>query len=334
MPALEFSGYETSKVLDDQHRLLINNDSGKIRSLDLETLQPSWEKKFDSVYDVRILHNPSKLIVLAKDQGKLMKFTLSVEGNILSQQEIANPSVRTWMKQTESLQISWSPSTAVSKERLAIYSSGSVFIYEYPWKTTPLKIDVNVAPNSSYEDVLTQEIQLEWPYLVVKHQGGALMQVQDFYTVYHAVTKKKVDILMDQNTSSDFTMEQGALVVNSSSITPGPGGTRSAPGNLIYGRYDLATGKSIYEKRAVFHNNETKWSTKYDHQQLLLLDSDTNTLAQFDQRGRGLSSVNIEKAWSYSGILWFYQQNFILTKRSEAGITLDRIPVNTDIIVT
>ncbi|WP_156826063.1 hypothetical protein [Paenibacillus terrigena] len=157
------------------------------------------------------------------------------------------------------------------------------------------------------------------------------MQVREFYSIYNAVTKKKVDILMDWNTSSDFTIEQGVLVVNNSSITPGPGGPLPAPGNLVYGRYDITTGKPIYEKRVVFHNNESFWRTKYDRQQLLLMDSDTSTMTQVDQKGNVLSSIEMEKVWTYSGFLGFYQQNFILTNRSKDGIILERIPVKTGI---
>jgi len=323
--------FRSSKAIDDKHRLLIDNLLGKMECIDLATFTQSWEKKFDFIYDIRILNNPSKIIVIAKDRGKVMKFTLSTEGKVLTQQEIVIPTVQTWMKQNKFFQMRWSPSTPGSTEKLTVYSEGPVLIYEYPWKKPLSKIDVNIPPNSSYESVLTGEFVLEWPYLVVKHEGGALVQVREFYSIYNAVTKKKVEILMDRNTSSDFTIEQGVLVVNSSSITPGPGGILPAPGNLVYGRYDMTTGKPIYEKRVVFHNNESFWRTKYDRQQLLLMDSDTSTMTQLDQKGNVLSSIEMEKVGSYSGFLGFYQQNFILTKWSKDGIILERIPVKTGI---
>ncbi len=323
--------FRSSKAIDDQHRLLIDNFLGKIECIDLATFTQSWEKKFDFIYDIRIMNNPSKIIVIAKDRGKVMKITLSTEGKVLTQQEIVIPTVQTWMKQNKLVHISWSPPAPGSTEKLAVYSEGPVLIYEYPWKKPLSKIDVKIPPSSSYESVLTGEFELEWPYLIVQHEGGALVQVREFYSIYNAVTKKKVDILMDWNTSSDFMIEQGVLVVNSSSITPGPGGTLPAPGNLVYGRYDLATGKAIYEKRMVFHDNGTFWRTKYDRQQLLLMDSDTSTLTQLDQKGNVLSSVKMEKVWTYSGFLGSYRQNFILTKRSKDGIILERIPVKTGI---
>ncbi|WP_211220751.1 hypothetical protein [Paenibacillus terrigena] len=72
--------FRSSKAIDDQHRLLIDNFLGKIECIDLATFTQLWEKKFDFIYDIRIMNNPSKIIVIAKDRGKVMKFTLSTEG--------------------------------------------------------------------------------------------------------------------------------------------------------------------------------------------------------------------------------------------------------------
>ncbi|OAB40008.1 hypothetical protein PMSD_02855 [Paenibacillus macquariensis subsp. defensor] len=282
------SGMQNSSItnLNETKALIVNKLNGEVHAVDLVTLQDSWSKKFPVIYDMKILTSPLQIVVITKEKNKLSKITLDENGKVIAQQTYTSQGIQKLVEEYQ-VQISWSAPVGKIKEKLAINVNNNVSFFEYPWKSP--RSSISIVPknteDSLYEGIRTDEIQLNWPFLVVKYTGDSLMQAQEIYHVYNLSNKHSFEVKMDYNTNSNFSLDNGILVLSTSSISGFPMGINATTDYTIYARYNLATGKPTYQMKRQFKDSLDGWRTSYHNQQLYVADSSENTYELFDKVG-------------------------------------------------
>jgi len=228
------------KIAEDSS-LLVDKFNNEIHNINLDSLRDNWSKKFTRIYDVKVLANPTKIIILAKINNKLAKLSVDKDGEIINEQLFSSPQISTLLQDNFAI-ASWSEPSSTTREKIAIYKADEMKIFEYPWKTESMSIEMKPRDNI-FEGVYRDSMNFNWPYIVTKNIGSSLMFSREFYYVYNLSTKKSFEVDVDEYTNSQFTIENGILVINTSSINPTPTSINPTTDYNIYSRYNLATGK-------------------------------------------------------------------------------------------
>jgi len=310
--------------ISEDSTLLIDKFNNEIHSINLDSLKDNWSKKFARIYDVKVLENPTKIIVLAKINNKLAKLSVDKDGKIINQQLFSSPNISTLLQDNSAI-ASWSAPSSTTREKIAIYKADEIKIFEYPWKTQSMSIEMKPRDNI-FEGVYRDSMNFNWPYIVTKNIGSSLMFSVEFYHVYNLSTKKSFEVDVDEYTNSQYTIENGILVINTSSNNPTPTGINPTADYNIYSRYNLATGKLTYQLKRQFNDPEAAWRTNYYNQQLYLFDSTTKEYYLFNKIGAKLKTVNHTLQTNDLSFIGLRNDDFIMLARSSSGVQLNRIP--------
>lgn len=308
--------------LDGNKSLFVDKMNNELQVVDISSQKSLWKKKFSTIYDCDVLANPFKIVIITAKNNKVEKVTLSTDGKLLSQQVLSN------LKIEDNQFIRWFPAQNKEKEKVALSNKGSILIYQYPWKKPISKLRIN-QPNEYVVTVLN-DIQLHYPYVIIKHLGNNSPQDQEVYRIINVSTKKEITIPVEWNVTSNFVVEGNQLVINTSSIIGFPMGIN--PGDkVVYSRYNLKTGLLETKVTRKFDNSVSNWRTDYVNQQLLLVDSEQNKQTLYNKSGQILvETVSTAENLEYKFIGYKDKKIFSLVpsvnNKNEVEITI----TNTD----
>ncbi|RCX14919.1 hypothetical protein DFP94_11658 [Fontibacillus phaseoli] len=268
-------------ALTQDKSLFVDTINNQLQVVNLNTQQKEWGKNFKIIYDCDILANPSKIVILTKENDALLKITLSADGNVLSKQ------LYPYLKPKDNQKWSWSPARNQVKEQIAILDQEKrqVQVYQYPWKKPSHTISFGLPGDATYEDILINDIQIQYPYVIIKLDGTSLMQSQNLYRIINLATREKNTIPMEWNVNSDFTIEGNELVVTTSSVTGNPLGINTNVEHNLYARYNLETRLPKVKITRKFTTVDSNWKASYGDNHLMVFDSEQNTQSLLDKNG-------------------------------------------------
>ncbi|WP_410772338.1 hypothetical protein [Fontibacillus sp. BL9] len=268
-------------ALTQEKTLFVDTINHQLQVVDLNTMQNGWSKKFKIIYDCDVLANPSKIVVLTRENNKLLKITLSSEGNVLSKQLLSN------LKLKDNQKLSYSPAQNQVKEQIAMLDQdkNNLQVYQYPWKKPSYTASFSLPGDAGYEATLIHDIQFQYPYVVIKLDGSSLMQSQNLYRIINLATREKNTIPMEWNVNSGFTIEGNELVVTTSSVTGNPLGINTNAEHNIYARYNLETRLPKIKITRKFTAVDSNWKASYGDNHLIVFDSEQNTQSLLDING-------------------------------------------------
>ncbi|KAA9004858.1 hypothetical protein F4V43_09500 [Paenibacillus spiritus] len=266
--------------LDASTTLFIDRIDHRIQALDLSRNTIKWELDLPAIYDSRVFTNPHKIIIITSENNHPRKVVLSAEGKILSSQVFTRIVLNSQVKQ-----VAWTFSAANHQEELAVAYSDRLFFYQAPWFKASRTVSYALKEYSRrYENVALDRVWLEFPYAVLKLRGGALVQGRDLYRVLNLSSGGSYTLSMPWNLTTSGRIEGEELVVTRSSIAGSPGGIDVNRANPVYTRYALPTGKVNIELTKTFSSIDSNWTSDYFNHRLMLMNSETGQLEEYDQQ--------------------------------------------------
>ncbi|KGE18931.1 hypothetical protein [Paenibacillus wynnii] len=274
----------TTISLNDETSLLVNKGNATITAINLSTETLSWKKAFTTLYDVKILQYPTKIIILTEEKQHLKKLTLDASGNLLTQTVYVsmktgmNPYLAYWVAPDEH-----------NNEMILIQQDKNTQLFKSPWNKPFKQLKTAMEPNSSYENVILRKLAFQSPYLIVEQDGGAFMQDQIFYQVFDIYSGKKYTIASEWNVSSEFSIRKNQLIITTSygELRPSIGPKKE---HQIFGVYDLKTGKPITLKTYTFSNDSVffAWDCTFQNDNTFFFtDLISSSWTLFDSNGTG-----------------------------------------------
>ncbi|GAV14243.1 hypothetical protein RQP50_19435 [Paenibacillus sp. chi10] len=265
-----------------------------MNAINLPQAKILWSKKFPEIYDVYVLANPTKIVVMTRDNDNLKKIVLDQHGNTLSQQLYRNIKLNLELNSI-SIKVRWSPPQQNIEEQIVVleqnyYKKKSIAsLYSSPWIKPLLRKDIRIEPGS-YEHLTIIDIAFRAPNLVVQYEGSGIMQSQFFYKIINIRNSQESTILIEGNIQTDFGVQDGKLIITTEHNSIGsPFGPDHNKGNLVYAVYDLNTRKQIHQQVSTFTDNDTfGWNASYQAGKIWMHDLSDSKWIITDTFGKAL----------------------------------------------
>ncbi|WP_268627369.1 hypothetical protein [Paenibacillus alvei] len=297
-PLPNTSLYSQLYHLSDDTTLLVEPNYEKnystLNAINLPQAKILWSKKFPEIYDVYVLANPTKIVVMTRDNDNLKKIVLDQHGNTLSQQLYRNIKLNLELNSI-SIKVRWSPPQQNIEEQIVVleqnyYKKKSIAsLYSSPWIKPLLRKDIRIEPGS-YEHLTIIDIAFRAPNLVVQYEGSGIMQSQFFYKIINIRNSQESTILIEGNIQTDFGVQDGKLIITTEHNSIGsPFGPDHNKGNLVYAVYDLNTRKQIHQQVSTFTDNDTfGWNASYQAGKIWMHDLSDSKWIITDTFGKAL----------------------------------------------
>lgn len=270
----------------------------EIKLVHLDTSTVAWTKTYDRVIDVKILHNPDKIIALVEEKGVLKKVTLNATGVELAKQSFPKLQLKNDGGYNG---IKWIAPSGKQGEMILVQDHEQIQFYQYPWKKPVRTIKLSTAPNTRYEYIHVQGFDYTAPYLVVNYVGGGMMQSQHFYQVTNVLNNQYFTRSFETYLDTDFTVQSGVLHITTYGQLGGPLGIDEKSAHTVAVQYDLKTGKTLNQISRSFEpanpNDWYGWRAKYDGGTLFVEDLGRQQWQLYDQTYTPITAVQPVTEW-------------------------------------
>ncbi len=318
--------------LPNHHVLFLDRSAGTIYMNDLSTGRNVWSRTYNQLLSYKMLPTSDKLVLIVQEKDKLQKLVLNSRGETLSTFTFP-AALRASLSDTshDAYQLSWSaPLQKGEKERIALEQGGEVRIYESPWKKPIRTFKLQAVQANTAEDIVVRHMEYQSDRLVIQYAAHSLVQTEAVFELMDTSTttyKGKV-ILMPWNLSSEFQLENGQAVIYSYNDNDFALGISGATAYPIYRRYDVATGKLLFEKTHVFADQQPRWTTEYSNEQLLLSDTYGKRMYLYDKAGQELWQLpQLSDKLLIRFIKYDNKQLYLLVETQERQFKLVKMPL-------
>jgi hypothetical protein len=305
--------------LSSDKSLFVDKFNHQIEVQNLATESIDWKKNLPIIYDSQVFYNPLKIVIITSQNNHPKKITFAMDGTVLSSQIFTNLNLQSYINP----HIAWSPPSTTQKEKIAIADQRKLSIFQSPWKK-PLKImDYTSSTDSKYESTLLEDEQMNSTYVILKLIGASLTQSQDLYRIFNINTGQRYTLSMQWNTSTELTIENNEIAINSSSIFGSSPGIHTNVPYHIFTRYDLPTGKILKDLTTVFKQTESNWETDYFNHQFMFINTQDSTIGIYNRNAKNIWEIDYTgEAHDTRFIGDFNNRIFLLKYDSKDGTVL------------
>jgi hypothetical protein len=267
----------TIQVLEGGNAIIVDHDGLMVNYVSIMDNKIIWSHKFERIYDLRVLSNPFKIVVITSEKNALKKVSLNEAGETVTLQRFPTLPAKDrkfGIPLSLSYTVRWIPPTSNSGERIAIMENDKVSFYKSPWKKAYSVNNVYVGPSSAYEEVDMRDWAVTYPYLVTKYSGHGLSRYETFYKIIDLTDKSSSEI---RNIGDDFSLEKNSLIATSStSDNPAINKPNAQP---YYFQYSLKSKKLLSTQSKIF-TESTLYGSISEHRlnYISLVDKGAGTL--------------------------------------------------------
>jgi hypothetical protein len=193
-------------ILDEDEQ---NNQILKFVDVSLNKLL--WFKKSGKVFDVHLMTNPNKIVVIFEENNFIKKIVYDFNGNIINFDSYNSKFPLPINK--ENFKLKWLAPYDKVKERILIQNNNEFKVYQNPWRNPVIYFNAKISPSTEYEYISVVDWEFDrYPYLAIKYRGDAIFRNDYFLKVVNLYNK--TEYIKEFNTNFDLIIQHQNLFLN------------------------------------------------------------------------------------------------------------------------